>query len=89
MLLEQAPTGPYFLGSQFSLADVAIAPFLIRQEATRKGFLNGVEVEAFTKYPRVKEWVEGILSRPSVKASYPGDEYINNATKNRMGISSL
>ena len=89
MLLEQAPTGPYFLGSQFSLADVAIAPFLIRQEATRKEFLNGIEIEAFTKYPRVKEWAEGILSRPSVKDSYPGDEYINGAFKNKWGISSL
>ncbi|KAG2228152.1 hypothetical protein INT45_009198 [Circinella minor] len=89
LLLEQASTGPYFLGSQFSLADVAIAPFLIRQEASRKELFKDAQIEAFTKYPRVKEWVEGITSRPSVKDSYPGDDYINDSFKNKWGLSSL
>ncbi|KAI9270345.1 glutathione S-transferase [Phascolomyces articulosus] len=89
LLLEQAPTGPYFLGTQFSLADIAIAPFYLRQEATHKLLLNGFQPESLNKYPRVKEWLEGISSRPSVKESYPGDEFINENFKKRWGLSSL
>ncbi|KAI9270341.1 glutathione S-transferase [Phascolomyces articulosus] len=76
LLLEQSSTGPYFLGSQFSLADIGVASFYLRQQATHKLLLNDLQIEAVNKYPRVKEWLEGISSRPSIKETYPGDEYV-------------
>ncbi|KAI8062115.1 glutathione S-transferase [Gongronella butleri] len=74
LLLEQAPTGPYFLGETYSVADIAFAPHIGRFLAFTKHFVNGYRPAAFESYPRVNEFVQGILSRPSFKESYLGDE---------------
>ncbi|KAI9497063.1 glutathione S-transferase [Zychaea mexicana] len=89
LLLEQAPSGPYFLGSEYSLADIAIAPIVARQAAGFKAFLNGLEIEAVKKYPRLQEWLEGIVSRPTFKETYPGDEIVINFYKKEWNVSSL
>ncbi|KAI9497062.1 glutathione S-transferase [Zychaea mexicana] len=89
LLLEQAPSGPYFLGSEYSLADIAIAPFVARQAATHKALLNGLEIEAVKKYPRLQEWLNGIVSRPTFKDTYPGDDAIVDGIKSKWNITSL
>ncbi|KAI9497068.1 glutathione S-transferase, partial [Zychaea mexicana] len=76
LLLEQAPSGPYFLGSQYSLADVFIAPFSSRLETSHKAFLKGFQIDAINKYPRVQEFLKGITDRPTFKETYPGDDLI-------------
>ena len=51
---------PYLVGTQFSLADVAYLPFL--------QFLALMEVSAG---PRVRDWAQRVLARPSAQATIP------------------
>ncbi|KAG0164600.1 hypothetical protein DFQ28_009645 [Apophysomyces sp. BC1034] len=74
LLLEQAPSGPYFLGSQYSLADIAIAPFVLRIEKFNRLYLDGLKFEAVEELPRVKEFLQGISQRPSAQATIVTDE---------------
>ncbi|KAG2228153.1 hypothetical protein INT45_009199, partial [Circinella minor] len=80
LLLEQAPTGPYFLGQQYSLADIAIAPFASQLETTHKAFLSRIVQHQINVikfyYPRLQEFLNGITDRPSFKETYPGDDLI-------------
>ncbi|KAI8141193.1 glutathione S-transferase [Fennellomyces sp. T-0311] len=82
----RAPSGPYFLGSDYSLADIAIAPFVARQAVAHQKFYNNFEAEAVKKFPRLQEFLEGIVSRPSFKATYAGDQAIVNNLINRHGL---
>ncbi|KAI8062114.1 thioredoxin-like protein [Gongronella butleri] len=76
-LLEQASEGPYFLGEQYSIADIGLAPFIFRFLAFCKHFVQGYVPEAIEKLPRLKQFIEGNRSRPSFKDTYFGDdEYI-------------
>ncbi|CEP08342.1 hypothetical protein [Parasitella parasitica] len=74
LLLQQAKTGPYFLGNDFSLADVAIAPHFLRIDALSKHFLNGFEFSAVKTNPRLAEFLAGIADRPSVKETFIGED---------------
>ncbi|KAG0175238.1 hypothetical protein DFQ28_002098 [Apophysomyces sp. BC1034] len=74
LLLEQAPSGPYFLGSQYSLADIAIAPFILRIEKFNRLYLDGLKFEAVEQLPRLKQFLEGITQRPSAQATVLSDE---------------
>ncbi|KAI9473907.1 MAG: glutathione S-transferase [Benjaminiella poitrasii] len=74
LLLQEAPSGPYFLGEQFSLADIAIAPFVLRTFAFNKKFLKGYEFETIKSHPRLAQFIEGITSHPVVKETYIGDD---------------
>ncbi|KAI9249423.1 glutathione S-transferase [Phascolomyces articulosus] len=87
LLLEQAPSGPYFLGSEYSLADIAIAPFISRNIAINKGLLDGYEPEAIKKNPRLQEFLNGITSRPSFKETYVGDEPVIAHVAKILGIN--
>ena len=50
----------WLAGQEFSLADVGFAPYLVRFKMLGLGLL-------FEKYPRVAEWAERVINRPSVK----------------------
>ncbi|KAI8146094.1 glutathione S-transferase [Fennellomyces sp. T-0311] len=76
LLLEQASSGPYFLGSRYSLADIAIAPFAARQKAIIGAVFPNIHIDIIDKSPRLKEFMEGIVDRPSFKDTYPGDKVI-------------
>lgn len=74
LLVQQSPSGPYFLGNEYSLADIAIAPFVARIKGFNKLFLDGYEFEALKKFPRLAEFFDGITDRPSFKETYCGDQ---------------
>ncbi|KAK3817401.1 MAG: thioredoxin-like protein [Benniella sp.] len=79
-LLLDAPTdgaGPYFLGSKFTLADLAIAPLLARlflvgkynanKPITREDSVDG-------NLDRFFDWKDALLSRPSVQKATPDED---------------
>ncbi|KAI8073595.1 glutathione S-transferase [Thamnidium elegans] len=74
LLTQQSATGPYFLGNEFSLADIAIAPFFLRILGFSKIYLKGYQFEALKTHPRLEEFIKGITTRPSVTETYVGDE---------------
>ncbi|SAL99073.1 hypothetical protein [Absidia glauca] len=76
LLLEQSQTGPYFLGDQFSLADIALGPFVARILATASLFEkeNLFQFNAVKQNPRLAEFFKGVVSRPSFKDTYLGDQ---------------
>ncbi len=49
---------PYFAGSEYSIADIAIFPWL---RASERSGIN------WTEFPRVKKWFDGIAARPAVQ----------------------
>jgi glutathione S-transferase len=59
--------GPYLAGAMYSLADIAILPYI---HAFRE-----VRPELMTTHPRTTEWYERVMARPAVQATYqPSDE---------------
>lgn len=50
--------GPFFCGSQYSLADIAYAPWIIRVSARAEIDLNG--------YRRLSEWLDRLSKRPAI-----------------------
>ncbi|KAI8349684.1 glutathione S-transferase [Blakeslea trispora] len=72
LLKTQSPHGPYFLGEAFSMADIAIAPFLARMRATNHQM--GFSMDVVKESPRLYEYIQGCTSRPSFKETYCGDE---------------
>jgi glutathione S-transferase len=62
-----AESGPWLAGAQYSLADIALLPYL-------DGFKD-VRPELIETHPRVRAWHARIMARPAVKATYePSDE---------------
>ena len=73
--------GPWFNGSEFTLADTAFAP-LFRQDSVADGKLSVIDPETM---PRVKAWAERLLALPEVRESVVEefeDLYINAMEKN-------
>ena len=59
--------GPWLVGSQFTLADIALLPYVDAFRTPRP--------ELMQTHPRVKEWFERCMARPAVKATWePSDE---------------
>jgi len=75
-MVAQSATGPYFLGSEFSFADIAIVPFLDRFTATLKQYR---QVEIFTdETARLKELYEACKQRPGFqKTTQPPEVYLS------------
>ncbi|RUS14735.1 glutathione S-transferase [Endogone sp. FLAS-F59071] len=82
LLLEQSPTGPYFLGDQFSLADVAIAPFIARFQVFRDNYLEDFVIPE--EYDRLLSWGKALQERESFKETWPGSEFILQAYAKRI-----
>lgn len=83
---QQAASGPYFLGEQYSLADIAIAPFYARVNAFNKLALDGHGFDAVKNSPRLAEFLNGITSRPSFQDSFLGDEKLIEFMKKRFNF---
>ncbi|KAI9497215.1 glutathione S-transferase [Zychaea mexicana] len=86
LLLEQAPSGPYFLGTEYSLADIAIAPFVARIAAINYAFMDGLELEAVKTHSRLQEFIKGCTSRPSFQETYTGDNAFVEGVKAKLGL---
>lgn len=56
--------GPWLMGEQFTLADIAVAPLLDRMEDL------GLEYLWEEKYPRVADWLRRIQARPAYGRAY-------------------
>ncbi|KAI8885195.1 glutathione S-transferase [Backusella circina FSU 941] len=84
LLRQQSTSGPYFSGEKYSLADIAIAPFYARIKATNQFVLENYQSEAVKNSPRLAEFLNGIISRPSFQESYLGDEMFIEMMKKRM-----
>jgi glutathione S-transferase len=79
LLLEQAPEGPYFLGSEYSIADINIAPFVYRFQLLVNQFLKDDGELQFNEYPRLKQFVQGIVERDSFKATIAPNELLESS----------
>ncbi|KAF1805323.1 thioredoxin-like protein [Mucor lusitanicus] len=86
LLLQQSKTGPYFLGETYSLADVAIAPFVLRIHALLEHILGGYKFEAIQNNPRLHEFITGALQRPSTQETWIGDEKFIDAMSARFNL---
>lgn len=64
--------GPYFLGEQFTLADIHLLPFMQRLVVTLKYWKNYELPSA--KFPKLLFWLDACLSRESVEISSMSDE---------------
>ncbi|KAF9912628.1 hypothetical protein EC991_010054 [Linnemannia zychae] len=82
--------GPYFLGDQFSYADLALAPFLARgylatafhEESIQKAFDE--RLKANKNLQRFLAWREAVVERPSVLKSTPSKEVVIDAFRNKF-----
>jgi len=77
--VERSPEGPYFLGKELSLADIAVVPFLERFVTTLKHYrsfdLFGPDTQ------RLKELVEECCKRPAfLKTNQTPEFYIRGYT---------
>ncbi|CAO3635396.1 unnamed protein product [Cunninghamella echinulata] len=75
LLLQQSAQGPYFYGEEFSLVDIAIAPFVLRFNS-----LNAISHEKEFQYPSVKSsprlanYLEAIAKRQTAVDTFIGHE---------------
>ncbi|GAB4819327.1 hypothetical protein N2152v2_006373 [Parachlorella kessleri] len=75
--------GDYFLGSQYSLAEVLPTGFLQRALVALPHF-RGVDVWGIIKehnLSRLESWIKAALDRPSAKETQPADDVILNGWK--------
>lgn len=74
-LLVKQSAGPFFLGNTFSLADIALVPFLDRFSVTLSAY-HGYDL--FGTAPRLRMLYYAALVRPSVSSTaQPADFYIS------------
>ena len=61
--VSEKRVGPYFIGEEFSLADVAIAPWVVRDyiATENRGYKREDVSDAW------KEWADLLENRPSIK----------------------
>jgi len=81
----EASGGPWLLGQDITLADVALMPALVRMDDLGLG-------DAWAKLPRVARWYESIRAHPSFKPTfYPGslvsEKYPHLKEKKRAAAS--
>jgi len=72
--LEAQSQGPYFLGKDLSLADIALIPFLDRFKTTLKHYRN-FDIFSIEKTDRVKTVYETASSRPAFKVTQQTPEF--------------
>ncbi len=82
--------GPYWLGSEFSLADAAMWPFFERIEAVFN-YYRGLELPSRCR--RLKRWYAAAAERPSVRvtahdAEYFLPRYAHYASGTAQGLSA-
>lgn len=83
---QQSATGPYFLGEEFSLAGIAIAPFVLRIHAVNHDILDDYRPAALAN-ARLLEFIKGVSTRASVKETYVGDEKFLELLSKKAGLT--
>lgn len=63
--LQDRMVGPFFLGEEFTLADAALAPLLLRLEE----FAKMSPAFSLDDFPDLAAWAQRLASRPSVEGS--------------------
>ena len=58
--------GPYLAGAGYSLADIAILPYIFA--------FREVRPELMASHPKTREWFERVMARPAVQATYTPSE---------------
>jgi glutathione S-transferase len=70
--------GAFFLGEQFSIADVSTVPFLQRIMVSMPVF-RGIDIEELmieNELDRLRKWSEAVLKRPSAIETKPADDVL-------------
>jgi glutathione S-transferase len=67
-----ASSGPFVYGDHFSMADVAIIPFVLRFNSTLKAYSN---LRIAEEFPRLRLFIDACLRRPSVASSSCAGEF--------------
>ena len=75
--------GNYFLGKNFTIADVCTVPFLQRVLVCLPAFrdIDSWAMIRDVKSDRLMKWCEAVLERPAAKETKPTDEDIINSLK--------
>ncbi|KAH7882289.1 glutathione S-transferase C-terminal-like protein [Phlebopus sp. FC_14] len=88
-------SGPYAVGDQYTIADIAFTPFFARLKIAAENDIGKYESgegkklwEALQepKYARFNAYVNRLLERPSFKATFD-EEYVKGAFSKRFGRS--
>jgi glutathione S-transferase len=75
--------GPWLMGAQYSLADIAVAPLIDRLEDL------GLEALWDEAHPRVDAWLKRIQARPAyAKAFHPGSRLSEQHPECKLGRGS-
>jgi len=85
---DQLGNGPYFNGAQFSLADAAYAPALMRFDLIAKN----TSLRFFDAFPKIAAWTETLLAMQAVKDSVVPEFdalFLNNFTANDSYLPGL
>lgn len=64
MMLKQSPSGFFFGEDQYTLADIALAPWWQRMQSVMKHY-RGFEVPSTQEYARLHDWWSAVSNRPS------------------------
>lgn len=76
----------YFLGSQFSMAEVITGPFLLRRMATLPA-IGDFDLKAECKkhkLARLEQWMSAVAARPSLASTIPSKEDLVQSTQRMM-----
>ena len=75
--------GPWLMGEQYGLADIAVVPLIDRVEDL------GLEALWLEKYPRVDDWLKRMQARPAYgKAYYHGSRSVGPIPRAQLGRGS-
>ena len=75
--------GPWLMGKQYGLADIAVAPLIDRVEDL------GLEALWLDDYPRVDDWLKRMQARPAYgKAYYTGSRLSDQYPELKLGRGS-
>eukprot|EP01130_Rhizamoeba_saxonica_P004355 TRINITY_DN1783_c0_g1_i1.p1 TRINITY_DN1783_c0_g1~~TRINITY_DN1783_c0_g1_i1.p1 ORF type:complete len:286 (-),score=56.84 TRINITY_DN1783_c0_g1_i1:49-906(-) len=72
--------GPFFLGQEFSMVDVALAPFWQRF-LWIGGFYRGLQFPQDEDFDRLNVWWDAVSNRPSVSATFVCEERLISSYK--------
>lgn len=93
---EMDPAGPWFLGEQFSLVDILLAPWAQRLfliDHYKNGGVGIPKAGGDEVWARWRKWYDAVVERPSVKETWSDDEryivaykrYADDTTKSLVG----
>lgn len=83
-LNEANANGPFFLGHDFTFADLTLAPFLLRLPLSFRLAEDGETVERdfeerIQKLEKLSAWRHAVLNRPCVQNTSPSEEALEDS----------